>query len=120
MQKEIRVITKGLDVEEYFDPSKSWRDNETIVYGSLIVELVELLPPIDGRAVTRVEIEEILKTAHRNQRSKYQKSDPAIKALQSRRIRRNNRNFEASDPNNLLLRKYVKFFLVYIIIIINV
>ncbi|PKY50955.1 hypothetical protein RhiirA4_467735 [Rhizophagus irregularis] len=70
IRKEIRVITKGLDAEEYFDPSKSWRENEDIIYGSLIAELVELLPPIDGRAVTRVEIEEILKTAHKNQRSK--------------------------------------------------
>jgi hypothetical protein len=70
------------------------------VYGSLIVELVELLPPVGGRAVTRVEIEEILKTAHKNQRSRYLKSDQAEKALHLRRIRRNNRNFEA---NNLLL-----------------
>ena len=66
MQKEIRVITKGLDVEEYFDPSKSWHDNEAIVYGLLIVELVELLSPIDGHAITCVEIKEILKIAHRN------------------------------------------------------
>ena len=101
MQREIRIITKGLDVGEYFDPSKSWRDNEGIIYGSLIVELVELLPPVGGRVVTRVEIEEILKTAHKNQRTKYLKSDPETKALHLRRIRRNNRNFEASNINYL-------------------
>ncbi|CAG8634559.1 6060_t:CDS:2, partial [Paraglomus brasilianum] len=27
---------KGLDPEEYMDPSKSWRDNEKLVYGKLI------------------------------------------------------------------------------------
>lgn len=31
---------KGLDPEEYIDPSKSWRDNEKLVCGKLIRELV--------------------------------------------------------------------------------
>jgi hypothetical protein len=77
------------------DPSKSWHDNEKLVYGKLIQEVVVELLPVDGCEVTRIEIEEILKTAHKNQRSKYLKlTDPNAKALYLRRIRCNNRNME--------------------------
>ena len=86
---------KSRDPEEYIDPSKSWRDNEKLVYGELIRELVLEIPPVDGCKVTRVEIEEILKIAHKNQHSKYVKlTDPNAKALYSRRVRCNNRNIE--------------------------
>ena len=40
---------RSRDPEEYIDPSKSWRDNEKLVYGKLIRELVLVLeiPPVD-------------------------------------------------------------------------
>ena len=86
---------RSRDPEEYIDPSKSWRDNEKLVYGKLIRELVLEIPPVDDCKVTHIEIEEILKIAHKNQRSKYVKlTDPNAKALYSRRVRCNNRNIE--------------------------
>lgn len=77
------------------DPSKNWCENEAIIYGKLICELVIELPPVNDCAVTHVEIEEILKTAYKNQRSKYQKlADPTAKSLFLQCVCHNNRNLE--------------------------
>ena len=63
-----------------------------------------------GCEVTRVEIEEILKIAHNNQRSKYMKlTDPNAKISYSRRVRCNNRNIEVCAYIQFLIDRLTVF-----------